>query len=180
MATIDEIIIPQVEINYLLKQDKILDFTQAVWQKKQDNQPFPYWLHLNLPFYDSDGLAIPQFRACFKYRPARRSELIPAMNFIALYKNRRIYAVDQGPNLIHCNKFTDVIPEAPARVVGCHYHLLHEKYNQETGYPFDENIVKPDDFQFFICYFLKKLNITAEGDIPHPIHSNNGQLELLI
>lgn len=180
MAKIDDIIISQQEIDYLFAQPKILDFRQAVWRKKQEEQPYPYWLHLNLPFFDQHQMPIEQLRACFKYRPARRMEITPSMNFIAFYKNRRIYAVDQGNNLVHYNRFTDVQPIAEPCVKGCHFHLLHEKYNQETGYRFDQPIVKADDFSFFMCYFLQKFNVTALGDIPHPIESNHGQLELLL
>ncbi|STO73023.1 Uncharacterised protein [Avibacterium paragallinarum] len=30
-----------------------------------------------------------------------------------------------------------------------------------------------------MCYFLAKFNTVAVGQIPHPILSNNGQMELL-
>lgn len=180
MAKITDIIIPQQEIDYLFEQPKILDFRQAIWKKKQEEQPYPYWLQLTLPFLDQEALPMEQLKACFKYRPARREGLVPSMNFIAFYKNRRIFAVDQGQNLAHRNQFTDVIPEAMPYVEGAHFHRLHEKYNQETGYPFDEKIQKADDFHFFMCYFLKNFNTVAIGNIPHPIHSNDGQLELLI
>lgn len=31
----------------------------------------------------------------------------------------------------------------------------------------------------FMCYFLAKFNTVVEGNIPHPVLSNNGQMELL-
>lgn len=179
MAKNSEIIIPQKEIDVILAQKKIVNFSGILWRKKQIEQPAPAWLELLAPVLNQNELPIENLRIQFQYRPARRIGLTPSINLIAFYKNRRLFAVDQGENLAHNNKHTDVEPLAESRIIGCHYHILHEKYNQETGYPFDEPILKPDDFQFFADYFCRKFNITAIGDIPHPIYSSNGQLELL-
>ena len=180
MANINELIIPQYEIDDVISQEKIIDFTRALWRKKQPNQPAPAWLVLSLPFLDKNELPIEFLKLQFQYRPARRTGLIPEMNFMAMYKNRRLFAVDQGQNIAHLNAFTDVIPTPPKRVDGCHYHLLHEKHNQETGYPLEVEIEKLDDFFYFSEYFLKRFNTTYIGGIPHPIYSNNGQMELTL
>ena len=144
MANIEDIHIPQQEIDQVMSMNKLLDFKYASWNKKQPNQPSPYWLELKLPFLDQSGLPIPQLYAYFSYRPARREGLIPSMSFIAFYKNRRIFAV-----------------------------------NQETGYRLEEKYQKSCDFLELMCYFLQQFKVTANGTIPHPILSNNGQMELL-
>ncbi|AZI14527.1 hypothetical protein [Avibacterium paragallinarum] len=179
MASIEDIIIPQQEINHIMAIEKQIHFKGATWGKKQKTQPYPYWLELKLPFFDSDGLPIPQLRAYFAYRPARRENLMPSMNFIAFYKNRRLFAIDQGEKLVHVNKITHVKPIAESRICGAHYHILHGKENQETGYLLDEKYQKSNDFFELMCYFLAKFNTVAVGQIPHPILSNNGQMELL-
>ncbi|HJG03678.1 hypothetical protein [Gallibacterium anatis] len=179
MANSGDIIIPQQEIDYIFGMKKQLLFKSEVWERKQKDQPYPYWLELRLPFMDLDGTSIPQLRAQFNYRPARREGLIPSMNFIALYKNRRIFAVDQGQYLKHINQITQVQPPAESEIYGAHYHILHGNENQETGYVLDEKYQKSSDFMEFMCYFLAKFNTVVEGNIPHPVLSNNGQMELL-
>lgn len=72
MASIEDIIIPQQEIDHIMAMKKQIHFQHATWERKQKNQPYPYWLELRLPFFDSDKLPIPQLRALFSYRPARR------------------------------------------------------------------------------------------------------------
>lgn len=178
MASINELIIPQWEIDNIMQQKKIVNFNHAIWSKKQFNQPEPAWLKLALPVFDENQLPITHLKLQWQYRPARRAELIPEMNFMAMYKNRRLFAVDQGQNISHHNAFTDVLPTPPTRIEGCHYHLLHEKHNQETGYPIEKKIEKTDDFFFFSEYFLEQFNCSYTGKIPHPIYSNNGQMEL--
>ncbi|TPH27779.1 hypothetical protein [Haemophilus haemolyticus] len=181
MASIEDIIIPQQEIDHIMAMEKQIDFQHATWQRKQKQkkQPHLYWLELKLPFFDSDELPIPQLRALFSYRPARREDLMPSMSFIALYKNRRLFAVDQGEGLVHVNRITKVNPTAESRICGAHYHILHGKENQETGYLLDEKYQKSSDFIELMCYFLAKFNTVKVGNIPHPILSNNGQMELL-
>ncbi|WP_118786053.1 hypothetical protein [Haemophilus haemolyticus] len=179
MASIEDIIIPQQEIDHIMAMKKQIYFQRATWERKQKNQPYPYWLELKLPFFDSDQLPIPQLRALFSYRPARRENLMPSMSFIAFYKNRRLFAVDQGERLVHVNRITKVNPTAESRICGAHYHILHGKENQETGYLLDEKYQKSSDFIELMCYFLANFNTVAVGTIPHPISSNNGQMELL-
>lgn len=179
MARHNDIIIPQKEIDTIFTQKKIVNFNGILWRKKQIDQPAPAWLELLAPVLNEHSIPIEHLRIQFQYRPARRIGLTPSISLIAFYKNRRLFAVDQGENLTHNNRHIDVEPPAQYQVTGCHFHLLHEKYNQETGYVFDELIQRADDFHFFADYFLRKFNVTAVGQIPHPIYSSNGQLELL-
>ena len=44
MANIEDIHIPQQEIDQVMSMNKLLDFKYASWNKKQPNQPSPYWL----------------------------------------------------------------------------------------------------------------------------------------
>ena len=179
MANIEDIHIPQQEIDQVMSMNKLLDFKYASWNKKQPNQPSPYWLELKLPFLDQSGLPIPQLYAYFSYRPARREGLIPSMSFIAFYKNRRIFAVDQGQCLAHSKKKINLIPPAQQHNKRAHYHILHGRENQETGYRLEEKYQKSCDFLELMCYFLQQFKVTVNGTIPHPILSNNGQMELL-
>lgn len=178
----EEIIIQQKEIDLIFQQPKLIKFNSlaAVWRKKQFNQPAPAWLEMILPILNTNEIPIEQLRFHAQFRPARREGLIPSISFLAMYKNRRLFALDQGQNLAHNNTYLDTEPPCEPRIYGCHYHLLQEKYNQETGYLLDEMLKDETDFYCLAEYFCKKFNLTSIGTIPHPIDSQTGQMELFL
>lgn len=178
MAKDDLLIIPQKEINAIIEQPKILNMRFAKWIPKQDNQPAPQWLELKLVFLDTEDIPIPYLKFHIQYRPPRREFLLPSINILALYKGRRILAVDQGQGIGHSNSYIDVHPIPPSRVDGAHYHLLHEKHNQETGYPLEIPFDKQSDISYFLHMFTSLFNVKIIGELPHPLQQDVSQMEL--
>ncbi|MCO6551123.1 hypothetical protein A9G41_00075 [Gilliamella sp. Nev5-1] len=174
MAKNDSVKISQFDIDSIIKAKKYIDFNGASWNKKCFNAKDPAWLVLNSAVLDNDQLAIQNLRIEFTFKPALCEGLIDKMYFTAIYNSRRIFAVDHGQSLIHKNKYFDVIPTPPPIVTGTHYHIRHEKYNFETGYPI-ENIPKKDEnnFSYFCNEFMIRFNTTAIGVIPHPYNKEN-------
>ncbi|HII3693499.1 TPA: hypothetical protein ACY36A_000755 [Pasteurella multocida] len=178
MAKNELLIIPQKEIDFILNQPKLLNIQSAKWVAKQHNQPSPQWLELKMVFLDETGIPIPNLRLHIQYRPNRRNEVLPSISILAIYKGRRILGVDQCQGVCHKNNHIDVVPTPPSIVEGPHYHILHEKHNQETGYPLEIPIDKQSDIAYFLKIFTRLFNTKLIGELPYPLQTNVSQMEL--
>ncbi|MEG9487635.1 hypothetical protein [Mannheimia indoligenes] len=166
--------ISQFDIDRLINIPKTLITEGMDWKKKALFAKDPAWLYLHFVVYDEDKLAIPNFNVEMKYRPAIDSKLLAKMSFTAIYKAQRIFALDVGGNeLIHCNPYWQDKSLQPQpilpKVIGSHFHIHHEKYHSETGYPIAKSSDEvQNDFIYYLNEFKHRFNIITTGDIPHP------------
>ena len=170
--------VSQYDIDRLIDAPKILLANNVSWRKKSPLAKDPAWLYIYFPVYDKDSLAISHFNAEMRYRPALEQGIPAKMSFVGIYKNTRIFGVDAGAGLAHNNNYwqdTSLQPQPiPPSVTGAHYHIHHEKYKMETGYPIEKS---PDnvqnEFTFYLNEFLTRFNFQITGEIPHPYQRPN-------
>ncbi|CQI98144.1 TPA: hypothetical protein ACPZRZ_002638 [Yersinia enterocolitica] len=179
MAKIDDYLPTQVEVDRVLFCKKFVDFSPLKWQTK----PPPNRLKMQLVPMDEDGIPIYGLSFILLWKPDHDSfenpdESYPKMNLVALYHQKRIFAVDTYPFDKHKNSFKIEHPDFQDSINGPHYHLYYEMaghYSEKIGFPITENI-KPDDFIGYWNYFCTKLNVTCKGKIQLPLEDESGQM----
>ncbi|OOF68316.1 hypothetical protein [Rodentibacter caecimuris] len=170
--------VSQFDIDRLIEIPKTLVISDINWRKKSPLAKDPAWLYIYLPVYDQEMLAISHFNIEMRYRPALEQNIPAKMSFVGIYKNTRIFGIDAGAGLIHHNRYWEDKSLRPqpiyAKVTGAHYHIHHEKYQMETGYPLEKCPDKvQNEFNFYLNEFLIRFHFQTTGEMPHPYQRIN-------
>lgn len=179
MAKTDDFLPTQTEVDGVLFCEKFVDFSVLKWQTK----PPPNRLKIQIIPTDAEGIPIYGLSFNLFWKPDHDSfespgESHPKMNLVALYHQKRVFAVDTYPYDKHKNSFKIDHPDYQESIDGPHYHLYYEcagHYSDKIGFPLTDKI-KSDDFVGFWNYFCKKLNVTCKGRVRLPLEDESGQI----
>lgn len=175
----------QSEVDAVLYCEKLIDLSGVKWMEKPPpNRPF-LWLQVRVVPFDKDGVPIQGLTILTQWKPDQEPKndadpYYPKINIVALYNNKRVFAVDSYPFDGHTNNYKIDHPDFLEFILGSHYHVYYEEagsYSDKIGFPIKEDI-QPDDIVGFWEFFCGKLNISCSGRFPIPLEDDSGQIGL--